>query len=187
MMAVLALAATALSAVAGFINVPRFDADTSAFQVLEQRITADHPRVPHLTPAEVAIRSRDASSIVVLDVREPAEFEVSRVPGAIRIDPAISIPAFIASHGRLLAGKTLILYCSVGVRSTRLAERLLPVIGQNGAVGVYNMSGGIFRWHNEGRTLVDSQGATDAVHPYDRFWGSYVERTRSTRYTPIDR
>lgn len=37
---------------------------------------------------------------------------------------------------------------------------------------VYNLEGSIFKWANEGRPIVDPEGApADGVHPYSRAWG----------------
>ena len=54
-----------------------------------------------------------------------------------------------------------------------------------GAASVSNLENGIFGWHNEQRALVDANGKTDAVHPYDNIWKRYVERDEKARFTPI--
>jgi len=63
--------------------------------------------------------------------------------------------------------KQIIVYCSVGRRSSIFAERVQADMLANGALSVSNLERGIFGWHNESRALVDARGATDAVHPYD--------------------
>jgi rhodanese-related sulfurtransferase len=154
---------------------------------LEQRIASEHPDIPHVRPTDLATSDGDGREVVIFDVREDHEFSVSRVPGAIRIDPSIDTAGFLQAHGDRIAGRKVVLYCSVGVRSSRLARQLTSAATARGAKGVYNLSGGIFRWHNERRELVDSAGVTDAVHPYDEFWGTYLQRRSSGRFTPTPR
>jgi hypothetical protein len=41
-----------------------------------------------------------------------------------------------------------------------------------------NLRGGIFRWYNEGKPVVDASGMTDDIHKFDPIWGMMVERRR---------
>ncbi|MEM6491501.1 MAG: rhodanese-like domain-containing protein, partial [Pseudomonadota bacterium] len=102
--------------------------------------------------------------------------------GALRLDPDADADAFMAQYGALIAGRDVIFYCSVGVRSSRMAERLAPVLGD--ARSVANLEGGVFAWHNQSRPLEDAQGATPFVHPYNRSWGRLVDRRDFIRRTP---
>ncbi len=78
-------------------------------------------------------------------------------------------------------GKTAVFYCSVGVRSSRLAERVAQGLKARGAVAVDDLAGGIFAWHGEARPLVDAKGPTDFVHPYDATWGRLLARPQLAR------
>ena len=80
--------------------------------------------------------------------------------------------------------KQIIVYCSVGVRSSRFAKRTQEELRAMGASSVSNLEQGIFGWHNDRRALEDSNGKTDAVHPYDENWKRYVERKEKARYEP---
>ncbi len=51
-----------------------------------------------------------------------------------------------------------------------------------GAKDVQNLKGGIFRWHNQSRSLVNGSGTTDYVHPFNSEWGKLVKRQSKTRY-----
>ncbi|MEM6532806.1 MAG: rhodanese-like domain-containing protein [Myxococcota bacterium] len=97
---------------------------------------------------------------LVLDVREPDEFAVSHIPGAIRFPPGSAMTDAIRE------APLVVVYCSVGVRSGREAERLAE-----SGVRVLNLEGAIFRWAMEGRPLVNAAGPTPFVHPYDGLWG----------------
>jgi rhodanese-related sulfurtransferase len=103
----------------------------------------------------------------VVDTRAAEEFEVSRLPGARR---ASSVAEFRALG--IPRDEPVVVYCSVGYRSSALAERLR---GQ-GWSQVMNMEGSIFAWANEGRAVVGSNGmATGVVHPYNARWGVLLD------------
>ena len=68
----------------------------------------------------------------------------------------------------------VVVYCSVGVRSERLGERLHALGFRN----VRNLYGGLFEWVNEGHPVVNAAGPTADVHPYSAFWGSWLRRGR---------
>ena len=76
----------------------------------------------------------------------------------------------------------MVIYCSVGVRSSRLAEHVVDAVREAGARDVYNLAGGIFAWHNRGYQLVDGSGPTAFVHPYDETWGRLVARRQLWRF-----
>ena len=50
---------------------------------------------------------RDRGSLVLFDVRSGEEYAVSRIRGAIRLDPGLSAEAFMAGHGDRLRGRDL--------------------------------------------------------------------------------
>ncbi|MEO1207218.1 MAG: rhodanese-like domain-containing protein [Pseudomonadota bacterium] len=114
---------------------------------------------------------------VLFDVREADEFIVSHLPGAIRVAPDVSAEEFVARYGDVLAMGTAVFYCSVGVRSAKLIEKLRATEAVPRGQDLLNLEGGIFRWHNENRSLVNSGGqAVDRVHRFDRYWGRMIAR-----------
>jgi rhodanese-related sulfurtransferase len=117
-------------------------------------------------------------TLQLLDVREPAEFAVSHLPGAIRVNPSASAREVTP---RLNSGRPVIVYCSVGYRSSRLAERLIAA----GVPRVSNLDGSIFAWANEGRPLVSDAGPVRRVHPYNAFFGRLLKpelRAKTTSF-----
>jgi rhodanese-related sulfurtransferase len=98
----------------------------------------------------------------LLDVRTEAEFEVSHLQGAHRVDPDIpNIESF-----RIAPGARVVVYCSVGYRSATIAKQLQRA----GIANVYNLEGGIFAWANEGHPVYREEERVEVVHPYDRVW-----------------
>ena len=97
---------------------------------------------------------------IVFDVREKNEFDVSHLPQAIQVDPEISNQSFISNYKEQVTGKNIVFYCSVGQRSSVLASRLKPALIEQGATKVYNLKGGVFRWRNEKKELIQNKKPT---------------------------
>lgn len=143
----------------------------------ETMVRRRFPDVLHLSSGGLAQRLSGKSGLVLLDVREADEFAVSHLPNSIQVDPNITTDAFLQRYASLVRGKMVVFYCSVGMRSSALAQRVQKELFAAGADRVYNLNGGIFHWHNEERGLVDRRGATSLVHKYDDTWGQLVRRS----------
>jgi rhodanese-related sulfurtransferase len=104
--------------------------------------------------------AQPAPTPLLLDTRSEAEFGVSRLPGARRLDPG---RPDIHSLASLPKDTPLVVYCAVGYRSAQIARRLREA----GFSRVANLEGGVFRWAREGRPLVDHAGPATRIHPYD--------------------
>lgn len=87
------------------------------------------------------------SSLIVLDVRTPAEFAAGHVPGAINI-PYTYLPASI-SQLKDASDKDIVLYCETGVRAGRAATRLQ----QNGFTRLLHLDGDMKRWRENERPV----------------------------------
>jgi rhodanese-related sulfurtransferase len=109
--------------------------------------------------------------VQIVDVREPAEFETSHIPGAVNVPPDTADDELLA---KVRADGPVVVYCSVGWRSSILAERLQAA----GRTNVANYAGSIFAWANAGEPLQSAAGNATAVHPYDRHWGRYLKPER---------
>ncbi|MFW5828905.1 MAG: rhodanese-like domain-containing protein [Planctomycetota bacterium] len=126
-------------------------------------VEARHPGVQHVDVDELR---RDAGSgLLLFDVRSPEEYAVSHLPGALYwSDHARALEQIDAQHTQ-----RVIVYCSVGERSSRAASALQAARPE---LTVANLRGGIFAWAMAGAPLVDVSGAaTTRVHPYDAHWG----------------
>jgi len=104
--------------------------------------------------------------LLLVDVRGSEEFAVSQLHGAINATTAEGIAAVIREKKPAAA----VLYCSVGFRSSRLAEQL----GREGITGVANLEGSIFQWANEARPLYQGQTPVQQVHPYGKRWAGLL-------------
>ena len=150
---------------------------------LERKLARQFSDVSHMLPERLeALRSDRSDNIVVLDVREPREFEISHLPGALRVDPGIGKSDFMATFAPKLKGKTVVFYCSVGRRSSILASRVQQQLLEAGVKDVHNLRGGIFAWHNTGRVVMKGDTETDFVHPYSKSWSRYLDFDNYAQY-----
>ena len=94
-----------------------------------------------ITPAELAERLKRGDDLDLIDVREPHEWEIARIPGA-RLIPLGSFPAAIPSLDR---NRDIVVQCRSGVRSGKAVRMLQDA----GFTRVQNLVGGILRWSDD--------------------------------------
>ncbi len=97
--------------------------------------------VPQVQVRELAERRRSGRPFVLLDVREPFEFEMARIEGAHLI-PLGELPARWRELDR---EKEIFVLCHSGLRSERAADFLRG----RGCARVANVAGGIDAWSEE--------------------------------------
>src|SRR3990167_4049092 len=137
---------------------------------VEREVAARYRDVGQITVGELAtLRSRQ-TPLVLVDVREADEFAVSRLSGTVRVDPDTSVSDATSMLSGSARGRLVVLYCSVGQRSSAMARRIQGMLIERGALNVLNLRGGIFAWHNAGLPLVNASGATRYVHPFNEQW-----------------
>jgi rhodanese-related sulfurtransferase len=139
---------------------------------LERDYAQQFPTIAHIAPASASnlIAAGDA---VLVDARQQDEFAVSNIAGAIRVDPDSPADDVRARVGDV-AGKTVIVYCTVGYRSSLLALRAQQALMAAGATSVANLRGGIFAWRNADMPLQSNGAATSRVHPFGPEWVKYL-------------
>lgn len=162
-----ALAALALPALTAALAFPAAShaGEPPQWSTLLAQIRAEHPTVPQL--GVEALRASLGPRTLLVDVREPAEFAVSHLPGARRTQRVDDVRAWLATG----AYDRTVVYCSVGVRSSRFVRALQRA----GVAGALNLEGSIFAWANAGLPLENASGATPLVHPYDASWGRLLD------------
>lgn len=163
---------------------PALAEQASPLDAVEADLRKSYPTVAVMGSEELAKLDAGAGGVVLLDARTDAEFGVSRIHGATHVDPRMSAKQFQSKFGADLKGKKVVVYCAVGGRSSDLANRIDATAREAGADGVYNLEGGIFRWHNEKRPLEGPSGATDEVHPYSANAAPLIKRQDGIAYRP---
>jgi rhodanese-related sulfurtransferase len=94
--------------------------------------------------AQLIEENRASPDFVILDVRTPAEFSEGYIAGALNIDYRDA--AFSSNVDKLDKNKQYLVYCRTGARSTSAVQ----VMQEVGFKHLYNMTGGITRWVEEG-------------------------------------
>lgn len=124
----------------------------------------------HSTPEVSVAQVKALKDFLILDAREINEYEVSHIKNSVYVgyDKFTFEPLKDVSRNQ-----KIVVYCSVGYRSEKIAEKLL----QAGFTDVSNLYGGIFEWVNQGNEVVDNKGAkTDKVHAYSSTWGIWLNK-----------
>ncbi len=97
-----------------------------------------HSGVPEITVQELNERLDRGERPLILDVREPQEYQINRIPGSVLI-PLGDLPQ--RAH-ELDSARELVVHCKSGVRSARAVEFLRSA----GFGKARNLKGGIVDW-----------------------------------------
>src|SRR5262249_51003061 len=97
-------------------------------------------------PIEIAVQEAaqlvaKGAGVLLIDVREPWEFEICRIPGA-KLIPMGMIPANLQA---IDCGDQVICYCHHGMRSLDVAVWLR----RQGVENARSLTGGIERWYGK--------------------------------------
>ena len=103
--------------------------------------------ITNLTVEEFASTIKD-SSVVVLDVRTPEEFNSGHIAGAVNID--FQSGNFEHEVLQLDKSKTYAVYCRSGNRSGQATA----IMADNGFSSLFNLSGGMNDWSAAGLPVV---------------------------------
>lgn len=98
-----------------------------------------------LEPAETA-RLLDAGKLLLIDVREPAEYAAERIRGAL----LYPLSTFDASTLPTDGARQLVFHCGTGKRSLAAAEKLLA----SGQPAAAHMKGGLTAWKAAGLPVI---------------------------------
>jgi rhodanese-related sulfurtransferase len=120
---------------------------------------------------EISVQQLTAqiSDVLLVDAREQKEFTVSHISQSVWVgydkldlSPLANVPK----------NKPIVVYCSVGYRSEKVAEKLIA----QGFTNVKNLYGGIFEWKNQDKPVVNEQGETNQVHAFSKAWGVWLKK-----------
>lgn len=104
-------------------------------------MTLSNNDIPEVTPREIADRIAKGDDFTLLDVREPYEWNIAKLPGA----QLIPLGKLATEMSTLDPEREIVIYCRSGRRSLDAAYRLRAAGFQH----VSNLAGGILRWSDD--------------------------------------
>ena len=117
-------------------------------KALKDFVTEARARITEVDPDTAEEMKDERADLLVLDVREPDEFAMGHIPGAINVprgtlesaaDPDYKNPHPVLCQARQ---RPILLYCKSGGRSTIATATLADM----GFEAVYNIAGGAAVW-----------------------------------------
>ena len=132
---------------------------------------------------------KSMNNLLIFDVREGKERDISSIPNSIWIDTSKDIGDNVQiAHGLIKChfsvdqhqSLSIIAYCSIGYRSSEFITALNQLCFHENypfrdKIKTYNLEGSIFKWANENRPLVgNDNNFTSFVHPYNMIWGALL-------------
>lgn len=145
-------------------SLVRAQVESTAYDVMLKTLLS------HNVSEVSVVKAKEMKNALFLDARELNEFQVSHINKARHV----GYDKFdLISLKDVDKNQQIVVYCSVGYRSEKIAEKLV----QAGYTNVQNLYGGIFEWVNESLPVVNNQGKqTDRVHAYSKSWGIWLNK-----------
>jgi adenylyltransferase/sulfurtransferase len=97
--------------------------------------------IPEITPKELAAKQQRRDDFDLIDVREPHEWAIAKIPGA-RLVP---LGTFTESLSSFDSARDIVVTCKMGGRSAKAVRQLQAA----GFKKVWNLAGGILRWSDD--------------------------------------
>ena len=142
----------------GHARNPKFDREIAAWLTF---------KVPAIDVD--SLHKMQPGSVYLLDAREPGEYAVSHIQGAVNRGYDHFDQTRLDSLDKT---RPVVVYCSIGYRSEKIAQKLKKA----GFTNVSNLYGSIFEWVNRGYPMVDASGQpTRRIHTYNKKWGRWVD------------
>jgi sulfur-carrier protein adenylyltransferase/sulfurtransferase len=119
-----------------FCGIPQAKAEEAKQQMNIQEMTVQELK---------QLLDSGADDFVLLDVRNPHEYEIAKIPGSVLVPlPDIENGEGVEKVKEILNGHRLIAHCKAGMRSAKA----LGILKQAGIEGT-NVKGGITAWSQE--------------------------------------
>jgi adenylyltransferase/sulfurtransferase len=97
--------------------------------------------IPEITPAEVKEKMDAHEPFVLIDVREPHEYQICRIPGS-KLIPLGEVPKRM---NELDSADEIVVHCKSGMRSAKAVDLLM----KSGFLKIHNLKGGILAWSDQ--------------------------------------
>jgi rhodanese-related sulfurtransferase len=123
--------------------------------------------VLYISAEELAMPKTKA---IILDAREFKEYQVSHIKNAVFVGyNEFDLQQTTSQLTNIQ--QTIVVYCSLGIRSEDIAEKLIKA----GYTNVFNLYGGIFEWKNKGLEVYDiTENKTEKIHAFSPEWSKWL-------------
>jgi rhodanese-related sulfurtransferase len=136
---------------------------------LKRTIRRRFPEVRQIGAAQLRDALERPDAPILIDARTAAEYAASHLRAARRAETFAEAANVLTGEAK---DRAVVVYCSVGYRSSALARSLMRA----GYTNVANLEGSIFEWANKGWPVYRGEQPVTVVHPYDAAWGRLLER-----------
>lgn len=150
---------------------------TADWPGMKRMIREKFPEVRQISPTQLSEWLAQTQPPLLFDARAPKEYAVSHLLNA---QPTENERQALDQLKDSSKDRQIVIYCSVGYRSSALARQLQ----QAGFTNVFNLEGSIFEWANEGRPVYQGNQKVKTVHPFDQKWGTYLNRDLWSSLSP---
>jgi len=153
---------------ASFACLGVFSAGAQTLDSVIQSVRKRFPSVQQLATDELAGWLADSKRLApsLVDARSAGEFSVSHLRDAANLTTVSEVESLVSPS------RPVVVYCSVGYRSSALAQKLQKA----GFANVYNLEGSIFKWANEGHPVFRGTREVEEVHAYNATWGKLLDQ-----------
>ncbi len=97
--------------------------------------------IPEITPMELKKKMDAHDPFVLIDVREPHEYQICRIPGS-KLIPLGEVPKRMSE---LDSADEIVVHCKSGMRSAKAVDLLMKA----GFLKIHNLKGGILAWSDQ--------------------------------------
>jgi adenylyltransferase/sulfurtransferase len=97
--------------------------------------------IPEITAAELKQKMDAHEPFVLIDVREPHEYQICRIPGS-KLIPLGAVPTRL---NELNSADEIVVHCKSGMRSAKAVDFLM----KSGFTKIHNLKGGILAWSDQ--------------------------------------
>jgi hydroxyacylglutathione hydrolase len=108
-------------------------------------------RVPQITVHDLATMKEERPDLVIIDVREPFEWEEGHIDGALHVP----MPEALSRKDLVPAGRPKAVVCAGGLRSSTV----ISALSRAGLTDWYNVIGGMTAWQKAGYSTVKRSSA----------------------------
>jgi len=97
--------------------------------------------IPEITPLELKKKIEAHEPFVLIDVREPHEYQICRIPGS----KLIPLGEVAKRMNELDSAQEIVVHCKSGMRSAKAVDLLM----KSGFGKIHNLKGGILAWSDQ--------------------------------------